>query len=164
MDTCANGGDNITRIKCPWWQPVDTGKTVSLLICVSVQSIRSVTYCGAGNAVGFLYFSPSAHRYSKRAPPLIVGQEAESQYSDMVPYMRFILLKKSTTAMEKLSVVIELFFIYIINYMLLAVCKIKYVRHFLIKYNANKETQDILHRMFFLSRNNSIMNPYINYY
>lgn len=65
--------------------PVVTGNKASLLICNSIQSINKVTYCGAGRAVGFLYLSPSAHKYSKREPPLIVGQEVESQYSDTVP-------------------------------------------------------------------------------
>lgn len=65
--------------------PVVTGNKASLLICNSIQSINKEIYCWAGKAVGFLYLSPSAHKYSKRAPPLIVGQEVELQYSDTVP-------------------------------------------------------------------------------
>lgn len=42
-------------------------------------------YFGAGNAVGFLKFSPSAQRYSYRCPPDIVGHVVSLQYSDTVP-------------------------------------------------------------------------------
>lgn len=65
--------------------PVDTGNSVSLFICVSTQSISKETYWGAGNGVGFLYFPPSAHRYSNFGPPDIVGQDVVVQYSDTVP-------------------------------------------------------------------------------
>lgn len=44
--------------------PVLDGKISSLLICDSTQTIRFSTYLGAGRAVGFLYFTASAHRYS----------------------------------------------------------------------------------------------------
>jgi len=43
------------------------------------------TYWGAGNGVGFLYFPPSAHRYSNFGPPDIVGHDVVVQYSDTVP-------------------------------------------------------------------------------
>jgi len=59
--------------------PVDTGNRFSLLICVSIQSMRSETYWGAGNGVGFLYLSLSAHKYSNFGPPLMVGQDVSLQ-------------------------------------------------------------------------------------
>lgn len=59
--------------------PVDTGNKFSLLICVSIQSISSETYWGAGNGVGFLYLSLSAHKYSNFGPPLMVGQDVSVQ-------------------------------------------------------------------------------------
>lgn len=40
------------------------GKMSSLLICPSTQSIKFSMYFGAGSAVGFLYLSPSAQKYS----------------------------------------------------------------------------------------------------
>lgn len=58
-------------------------------------------YSLAGNGVGFLNLSPSAHRYSNLGPPDIVGQVCSVQYSEMVPYIKLILLKKSTTAIRK---------------------------------------------------------------
>lgn len=59
--------------------PVDTGNKFSLLICVSIQSMSSETYWGAGNGVGFLYLSLSAHKYSNLGPPLMVGQDVSVQ-------------------------------------------------------------------------------------
>ena len=57
---------NESRVQSPSLDrlPVFDGKISSLLICDSTQSIKFATYLGAGSAVGFLYFRPSAHRYS----------------------------------------------------------------------------------------------------
>lgn len=59
--------------------PVDTGKRVSLLIWFSIQSMRWDIYKGAGNGVGFLNLTPSAHKYSNLGPPDIVGQDSSVQ-------------------------------------------------------------------------------------
>ena len=83
------------------YSPVETGKSVSLFIWDSTQSISRATYCGAGNGVGFLYLPPSAHKYSNLGPPDIVGQDDVVQYSETVPYIKLIRLKKSTTTLMK---------------------------------------------------------------
>lgn len=57
----------------------------SLFIWLSVQSIRYSMYFGAGKGVGFLKVSPSAHKYSYRGPPDIVGHVVSLQYSETVP-------------------------------------------------------------------------------
>lgn len=77
------------------------GNCLSSLIFSSTQSIRDEIYCGAGRAVGFLYFSPSCQRYSYLAPPDILGQDWAVQASLTVPYNKFIRLKKSTTERAK---------------------------------------------------------------
>lgn len=50
-----------------------------------------------------MYLSPSAHRYSNLCPPDIVGQVTSLQYSEIVPYIKLIRLKKSTTKINQFN-------------------------------------------------------------
>lgn len=68
-----------------------------LFICISIQSMRWLIYSLAGRGVGFLNLSPSAHKYSNLGPPDIVGHVCTVQNSHIVPYIRLMRLKKSTT-------------------------------------------------------------------
>jgi hypothetical protein len=77
--------------------PTVAGNILSSFICFSIQSIRRLTYLGAGKCVGFLYASLSHHKYSYLGPPDMMGQDSFVQLSDTTPYNKFILLKKSTT-------------------------------------------------------------------
>lgn len=95
LDPSWNKSNYLIGIMLNW--PVDTGNSVSLLIWDSTQSINRAMYCGAGNWVGFLNLTPSAHRYSNLGPPDIVGQDSSVQKSLTVPYIKLIRLKKSTT-------------------------------------------------------------------
>lgn len=46
--------------------------------------------------IGFLYFTPSAQRYSYFGPADIFGHVSLVQYSVIIPYNKQISLKKST--------------------------------------------------------------------